>query len=112
MKIEARRVGDVLVIDMIGRLDSPSAGEAEDSLLRIVKGEDGRVLLNLGKVEYATSAGLRVIMRLARLLQENRGELTICGARGVVRDALEIFDLRSLMKTYDTEKEAFAAFLA
>ena len=50
--------------------------------------------------------------RLARLLQENRGELTICNAKGVVRRALEIFDLHNLIKTYDTEKEAFAAFLA
>ena len=112
MKIAARRVGAVLVIDMIGRLDSPSAGEVEDSLLKIVEGKDGRVLLNLEAVEYVTSAGLHVIVRLARLLQGNGGELTICNAKGVVRRALEIFDLHNLIKTYDTEKEAFAAFLA
>jgi hypothetical protein len=49
MRIETRRVYDVLIIEMIGRLDSPSAGDAEDRILNIVQDEDGRVLLNLEK---------------------------------------------------------------
>src|SRR5262245_22496100 len=109
MKIETRRVHEVLIIEMSGRLDSPSAAEAEDRLLNIVEGQEGRVLLNLEKVEYLTSVGLRVIVRLARLLQENRGELVICNGRGVVKDACEIFGLHDLTKMYDTEKDALSA---
>jgi anti-anti-sigma factor len=112
IRIEARRVYDVLVIEMNGRLDSPSVRDAENSLLNTVEGKDGRVLLNVEKVEYLTSEGLRVIIRLGMRLQENRGELKICNARGFVRVAFELFDLQSLIKIYDTEKEAIAAFLA
>ena len=112
MKIDTRRVNDVLVVDMHGRLDSPSVADAEESLLNVIEGKDRRVLLNLDKLEYATSTGLRVIIRLARLLEENRGELRICNAKGVVRDALEIFGLHTLVKIFDTEKQALAAFPA
>jgi anti-anti-sigma factor len=59
-----------------------------------------------------SSAGLRVILRAAKLLQENGGELKICNARGGVRDVLEVWNFHSLIKVYETEKEAFAAFLA
>ena len=91
MKIETRSVYDVLVVDMSGRLDSTSSGDAGDRIVDIAKGAHKRVLLNLEKLEYVSSAGLRVILRAAKLLQENRGELKICNARGGVRDVFEGF---------------------
>ena len=109
IQIHTRQVDDVLLIEMSGRLDSPSAGETEDRLLNIVEGKDGPVLLKLERLEYMTSVGLRVIVRLAKLLQERGGELMICNVRGLVKEAFEIFGLQDLTKIYDTEKEAFAA---
>jgi anti-anti-sigma factor len=112
MNIETRRVHDVVIIDMSGKLDTLSARDAEARLLDIIEGETGRVLLNLEKLAYVSSAGLRVIIQAGKVLQGNGGEIGICNARGGVRDVLEVFDMHSLMKIYDTEKEAFASFLA
>jgi anti-sigma B factor antagonist len=112
MKIETRKVYDVLVVDMSGRLDSHSSGDAGDRIVEIAQGEDKRVLLNLAKLDYVTSAGLRVILRGAKLLEGRRGELKICNARDGVRTVLETSGFHSLIKVYDTEKEAYAAFLA
>lgn len=112
MKIETRKVYDVLVVDMSGRLDSHSSGDAGDRIVEIAQGEARRVLLNLEKLDYVTSAGLRVILRGAKLLEGKRGELKICNAREAVRNVLETSGFHSLIKVYDTEKDAFAAFLA
>jgi anti-anti-sigma factor len=112
MKIETRSVYDVLVVDMSGRLDSMSSGDAGDRIVEIARGEHKRVLLNLEKLDYVSSAGLRVILRGAKLLQGNRGELKICNANGLVRNVLETSGFNSLIKGYDTEKEAFSAFVA
>jgi anti-sigma B factor antagonist len=112
MKIETRKVYDVLVVDMSGRLDSHSSGDAGDRIVEIAQGEDKRVLLNLENLEYVTSAGLRVILRGAKLLEGHRGELKICNAGDGVRTVLETSGFNSLIKIYDTEKEAFSAFLA
>jgi anti-anti-sigma factor len=111
VQIETRQVHDVLLIEMSGRLDSPSASEAEDRLLNIVEGKDRPVLLKLERLEYVTSVGLRVFVRLAKLLRERGGELMICNARGFVKEAFEIFGLHDLAKIYETEKEAFATLL-
>jgi anti-anti-sigma factor len=110
--IETRKVYDVLVADVGGRLDSVSAGAAGDRLVSIVQGEDKSILLNLENIEYVTSAGLRVIIRGAKLLQANRGELKICNATGPVKNVLEMSGFNSLLKIYDSEKEALSAFLA
>jgi anti-anti-sigma factor len=111
MKIETRKVYDVLVVDMSGRLDSRTSGESGDRIVQIAQGGDKRVLLNLDKLDYVSSAGLRVIVTGAKLLQGKRGELKICNAKGGVKSVLETSGFDSLIKLYDTEKEAIAAFL-
>jgi hypothetical protein len=50
-------------------IDSTSSGDAGDRIVDIAKGAHKRVLLNLEKLEYVSSAGLRVILRGAKLLQ-------------------------------------------
>ena len=109
MDMEARRVQDVLIINISGRLDTLSARDAQDSILNFVRDEDRRVLLNLEKLVFLSSAGLRVILQTAKSLDEKRGELKICRATGLVRDALDLF---GLIETYDTERDAFSAFRA
>jgi anti-sigma B factor antagonist len=58
-----------------------------------------------------SSAGLRVILTGAKLLQGQRGELKICNAKGKVKQVLETSGFNNLIRIYDSEKEAVAAFL-
>ena len=44
MEIKTRRVGDVMVVDMVGRLDSRTAGPASTELNQIAQGGDRKVL--------------------------------------------------------------------
>ena len=110
MEIATRRVYDVLVVDMRGRLDSHSSGDASDRFVHIVQGDDKRIVLDLSKLDYLSSAGLRVILRGAKLLQEKLGELKICSANQTVGNVLLTAGFDSLIKLYATEQEAFAAF--
>ena len=50
-------------------IESTSSGDAGDRIVDIAKGAHKRVLLNLEKLEYVSSAGLRVILRGAKSLQ-------------------------------------------
>jgi anti-anti-sigma factor len=111
IEINERQVDDVLVIDMNGKLTNVSVCNAEESLQKLIEGKHGSVLFNLEKLQYVTSAGLHLIVRLASRLQQKRGELMVCNARDVVRQAFEITGLRDLIKMYDTEREALAAFV-
>jgi len=109
MQIETRKVYDVLVADMRGSLDSRTAGEAGDRMVAIAQGTDRLVALNLAGLDYVSSAGMRVILQAAKLLQAKGGKLTLCNAAGNVKTALETSGFRSLLKMYDSEKDAVAA---
>jgi anti-sigma B factor antagonist len=110
MEIQKRRVGDVLVVDMMGRLDSRTSGPASAELNQIAQGGDRKVLLNVEKLEYVSSAGLRAILVATKLLQVNSGAAKICGANATVKHVMEVSGFNSLLHLYDTEANALAAF--
>lgn len=110
MQIATREVYDVRVVDMSGKLDTGTSGEASDQLVKIVQGDIKQIVLNLDKLDYVSSAGLRIILRTSKLLQGGRGELKLCHANGVVKEVLETSGFNSLLKVYDTEKDAVTAF--
>jgi anti-anti-sigma factor len=110
MEIKTRRMGDVVVVDMIGRLDSRTAGPASTELNKVAQSGDRKVLLNVERLEYVSSAGLRAIMVAAKLLEVNGGAAKICRANDAVKHVMEVSGFNSLLHLYDTEDKALAAF--
>ena len=109
MQINTRQVDGMTVIDMSGRLDTSTSGAAYDELVAIAKSGVTKVVLNLDKMEYVSSAGLRIILTAAKLLKSSMGEMKICHANGVVKEVLEISGFNHLIDIYDEEKDAIAA---
>jgi anti-anti-sigma factor len=110
MEITPRHQGDVLVLDMSGRLDTSTSGSARDAMVGFAGSGAKRVVLNLDKLDYVTSAGLRVILTLAKLLQSSSGELKICRANANVKEVLVTSGFHSLIKMFDDETSAIASW--
>lgn len=109
MQIDTRQVDDVTVVDMTGRLDTSTSGDAYDQMVGIAKSGVTKVILNLDKMEYVSSAGLRVILTAGKLLKSSMGEMKICHANGVVKEVLETSGFNHIIDIYDEEKDAIAA---
>jgi anti-sigma B factor antagonist len=110
MEISTRQAYDVLVVDMNGRLDSRTAGYGYDEMVRIVKSNNKQILVNLDKLEFITSAGLRVLLTAAKLVQSSGGQFKLCNANDSVRQVLETCGFHSLVNLYLTEAEAIKSF--
>lgn len=110
MQIKTRQAYDVLVVDMVGRLDSKTAGYGNDEMVRIVKGDCKKVLINLENLEFVTSAGLRVLLIAAKLLQSAKGQLKLCSANEAVEQVLETCGFKSLLQLYPNEAAAIKSF--
>jgi anti-sigma B factor antagonist len=110
MEIQTRHVRDVVVVDMIGRLDSRTSGPASTELNKIAQIANCKVLLNVDKLEYVSSAGLRAILVAAKLAQVNCGAIKICRANATVKQVMEVSGFNSLLHLYDTEEGALGAF--
>ena len=110
MQITTRESYDVLVVDIDGRLDSTTSGHGYDEMVRIAQGGSKKILVNLRKLAYISSAGLRVLLTAAKLVQTAGGEIKFCQPTEMVRQTLETSGIHSLLSVYASEGEAIKAF--
>jgi anti-sigma B factor antagonist len=110
MELTKRATDNALVVDMVGKLDTQTAGSAMDQLQEILSANDGNLLINLSGLDFVSSSGLRVILRAAKQVRSKGGNMKVCGARGVVKEVLEISGFDSLLDLHDEEGPALAAF--
>jgi phosphoserine phosphatase RsbU/P len=110
IEIRTRTLGDVLVADMVGRLDSRTAGPASPELNKIAQGGQAKLILNVHGLEYVSSAGLRAMLVAAKVAQAHGGAIKICDANATVEQVMEVSGMSSLLHLHATEKDALAAF--
>jgi anti-sigma B factor antagonist len=111
MKIDERTVGDVVVLDLHGKI---LIGEGDDALReavnRLAESGKGKILLNLADVPYVDSAGLGEIVRCYTTVSKKGGKLKLLNLTAKIRDLLAITKLLTVFETYDSEADAVKSF--
>ncbi len=110
MEMSIRDVNDLKVIDLEGDLDTNTAPAAELYLKDVIESGSLKVLLNLQKLEYTSSAGLRVFLSTAKQLQAKEGTLRVCCLNETVDEIFDISGFTTILNVSKTEEEALAAF--
>lgn len=109
LRLDSRPVGDVMVVQCIGRIVAGAEVQSLQFLLEKVWPRHHEVVLQLERVEFLDSSGLGALVRLASSARANGCDLKLCALPQQVRKTLEMTNLLSLFKTYDTEAEAIVA---
>lgn len=112
MAIAIERSGDVVVLLPHGRLDSNNAAQVEAEILEHVAGGATRLVIDFAGLDYISSAGLRVILVVAKRLKQAGGSLVICRLPAHIREVFEISGFLSILTATDTRDEAIAAVAA
>ena len=95
MDINMQKNGTELTVEVVGRLDSLTAPELEDSLEEVYDGID-KLILDLAKLEYISSAGLRVLLGASQVMDE-QGEMVVRNLTQPVRDVIELVGFDSAL---------------
>ena len=90
MEILQDRDGDTAIVAPRGRLDSTSAPLLRSALATLDAAGERRLVVDLGGVDYISSAGLGVLFALAKRMHETGGALAICALRDQVRRVFEL----------------------
>jgi anti-sigma B factor antagonist len=111
MKIVERQVGDVIILDLHGKI---LIGEGDDALreavTKLVDGGKTRILLNLADVPYVDSAGLGEIVRCYTTVSKKSGKLKLLHLTKKIQDLLSITKLLTVFETFEDEAEAVKSF--
>jgi len=113
MQIEERAVGDVVVLDLKGRI---TLGEGDqllkDKVNSLVNQGRKRMVLNLAGVPYIDSAGLGEIVGSYTTVSRQGGSLKLLNLTKKITDLLAITKLLTVFETFDSEDEAVRSFSA
>ncbi len=93
--------GEALLITLGGRFDGASGGEAVDAARSRGK---TRVVLHLGGVDYMSSSGLSMILKLKTMY-----DLRLLAVPAGVREILELSGVVKLVRIFDDETSALEA---
>lgn len=110
MEINASEMKRVQLFEVSGRVDSTNASELGLAMDRAA--DDGRnhIVLDLGGVEYMSSAGLREMVRVLKRVKRSGGDLRIANPSERVREVLELAGLDTIFEIYPTQVEAVGSF--
>jgi anti-sigma B factor antagonist len=113
MQIEERSVGDVIILDLKGKVTLGEGDELlKDKVNSMVNQGHRKIILNLAEVPYIDSAGLGEIVRTYTTVSRQGGSLKLLGLTKRITDLLSITKLLTVFETYESENDAVRSFSA
>ena len=110
MQISVKTTNEVKVLAFEGRLDTQTSPDAQQQLTRLIEEGETKILVNLEKLDYISSAGLRVLLVVAKQLKTTDGELRICSLNEVVKEIFDISGFDMILPISASESEALEGF--
>lgn len=100
---EGRSLTKTLVLE--GRLDNESVADFDQQLDAVLASAVKVVVLDLGKLEYITSAGLRSIFRAQKAMQARAGKAVLLNPQPTVQKVLDIVKVAELGSVFRNVQE-------
>lgn len=90
MEIVQDREAEIVVLKLKGSFDSSAASGAEAGFAAALGGDVPHLAIDFTELDYISSAGLRVLLILARKVQEMRGKVALFGLLENVREVFAV----------------------
>ena len=109
MNLREDKVGAVTVVEINGRIDNTTAPVLGDRLAASLGDSQVRVVLDLSRLEYISSAGFRVLLLAAKHANQSGSRLVLCGISGRIGQVFNVGGFVDLFTIAGTREEGIAA---
>jgi len=106
LQINQRNEENITIIEFEGRLDAVTSPKLEEQLSAILNENTQQVILQLDKLEFVASAGLRVFLAFAKKVKKADGKLAFCELSNEVLDVFQITGFTDIFSILPTCEEA------
>ena len=104
--IDVGKEKNTKIVALKGRMDAVSAPDFEDKMGEWSDQGETSFIINLGEVDYMSSAGLRSILIVAKNLKQQDGKLIFVNLREEVSKIFRISGFSSMIPTYESVETA------
>jgi len=100
----------VTVVDIEGVLDINTVSDFEGLLQDLFRKKQYKVVLNMKKLTYISSAGFGVLMSIIKDVRKNRGDIKIANVSPEIYKVFDLLELPGLFHILKTEQDAVNEF--
>jgi anti-sigma B factor antagonist len=113
LKINVRETGDVLILDLNGRITlGEEAASLRDTLKEQIDSGRKNILLNLAEVTYIDSSGLGQLVGSFATVTSRGGQLKLLNLQKRLHELMQVTKLITVFEVYTTEAAALRSFAA
>lgn len=111
VKLTTRQVGDVTVIDAVGRITlGEGASMFRDKIRELAAGGHKKMLLNLAEISYIDSSGIGEMVSGYTTVANQGGVVKLLNLTKRVKDLLQITKLYTVFEVFEDEAAAVRSF--
>jgi anti-sigma B factor antagonist len=108
MDVQITTVDDVTVATLEGELDGKTAPIAQSEILPLAQ-PGCKLLIDMSKVPYMSSAGLRMMLLIYRQVTANDGQSVLVGLSEEIEDTMEVTGFLDYFETRDSYEAGLEA---
>lgn len=101
MNINIKTLEQVNVVELDGDIDASTAPSVQEKILPLAE-PGSKILLDMTKVPYMSSAGLRVLLSVYRQASAKDGKLVLVGLSEEIQDTMSVTGFLDFFATFDT----------
>jgi anti-sigma B factor antagonist len=111
VKIEEESRDGVELLRLTGYLDTETAPAFEKRVQALEKQGRWSLVVDLGGVDYISSAGWSVFISSIKAIRAQGGDLKLSHMNSDLREVYELLEFGNILQAFDTAEEAIKSFV-
>ncbi len=107
MEINISNIDSVQIATLDGDIDASVAPEVSEKILPLAT-ENGKIIVDMTKVPYMSSAGLRTLLSMYRQVSANQAKLILVGLSEDIKDTMSVTGFLDFFEVSESVDEAIA----
>lgn len=107
--IKIEEVGDTMVFAIEGHLDASMVNAVNERATDVLESSFVKVVFDFSNLVYISSAGLRVLLYVAKKTKSKGGKVSLCSVNSNVQRILDISGLTKFLPVYADRDAALAS---
>jgi anti-sigma B factor antagonist len=101
---------NIAIIKVGGYIDTTTSAELEHSLDTLLKSDTNNIVIDLGNVDYISSAGWGIFISEIKGIREKGGDLKLVKMVPDVSEVFELLEFHHILRAFETIEEAIRDF--
>jgi anti-sigma B factor antagonist len=106
MEILQNLIDDIPVLSVSGKIDAATSKDLEAALIGLIDKNNFFLVVDMEKVEFLSSSGLRVLMASLNKLKHKDGDLKLAALQPFVKDVFFMTGANRFFSIYPSQEEA------